>query len=288
MQVTVAATQMACGWERDENLDKAERLIRAAAAAGANIILPQEMFATHFFAFMDWKSDYFALAESVNDSVIIERMARLAKELGVVIPVNFFERANNAYYNTVMMIDADGRRLGIYRKTHIPAGPPGCFEKIYTSPGDTGFQVWKTAFGTLGCAVCWDQWFPESARIMCLLGAELLFYPTGIGSDCHDHWQRTMQGHAAANLTPLIVANRVGSESGEFGTTNFWGRSFVADPFGAVVAEADSEDERFITATFDLEANREARANWGVFRDRRPDAYGPLLTLDGRTPMPVP
>jgi N-carbamoylputrescine amidase len=199
MKVTVAATQMACSWDREENPDKASGIVRAAAKAGANIVLPQEMFSMHFFAFMDWKPEFFSYAETL-DGPTVTRMAELAKDLGVVIPVNFFERANNAYYNTVAMIDADGKALGIYRKTHIPVGPPGCHEKIYTSPGDTGFKVWKTGFGSIGSGICWDQWFPESAR-MCLLGAEILFYPTGIGSDCHDHWQRVMQGHAGANLT---------------------------------------------------------------------------------------
>ncbi|WP_119460191.1 carbon-nitrogen hydrolase [Rhodospirillaceae bacterium SYSU D60014] len=285
MNVTVAATQMACGWDRAANLEKAETVVREAARRGANIVLLQEMFATHFFAFMDWKPEYFALAETVEDSAILKRMGALAKELGVVLPVNFFERANNAYYNTIMVFDADGRELGIYRKSHIPLGPPGCFEKNYTSEGDTGFKAWKTQHGTIGVGVCWDQWFPESARIMCLLGAEILFYPTGIGSDCHGHWQRAMQGHAASNLTPLIAANRVGRESGEFGTTDFWGRSFVAGPTGEIVVEAGSEDQEVITASFDLEAIREKRATWGLFRDRRPDLYGPLLTLDGRTPQ---
>ena len=281
--VTVAATQMSCSWEREENLAKIDGLVRAAAEAGARIVLPQEMFALHFFAFMDWKSEYFAYAEPL-DGPTVRHMAALAKELGVVIPVNFFERANNAYYNTVAVLDADGRTLGIYRKTHIPNGPPGCFEKVYTSPGDTGFRVWDTAHGRIGVGICWDQWFPEAARIMCLQGAELLFYPTGIGSDCHDHWQRVMQGHAGANLTPLVASNRVGTETGELGETTFWGRAFVAGPQGEIVAEADATSESFVTASFDLEANREMRANWGVFRDRRPDAYGPLLTLDGSTP----
>ncbi len=283
MTVTVAATQMSCSWEREENLEKITGLVRAAAAAGAQIILPQEMFAMHFFAFMDWKSECFSYAEPV-DGPTVSHMARLAKELGVVIPVNFFERANNAYYNTVATVDADGTLLGIYRKAHIPNGPPGCFEKVYTSPGDTGFQVWDTAYGRIGVGVCWDQWFPEAARIMCLKGADVLFYPTGIGSDCHDHWQRVMQGHAGANLTPLVASNRVGTEAGEFGETTFWGRAFVTGPQGEIVAEADQVSDSFITASFDIEAIREMRANWGVFRDRRPDAYGPLLTLDGSTP----
>ena len=281
--VTVAATQMSCSWDREENLEKACGIVRDAAAAGAEVVLPQEMFSTHFFAFMDWKSEYFALAETL-DGPTVTRMAALAKELGVVIPVNFFERANNAHYNTCAIVDADGSVLGIYRKTHIPEGPPGCFEKVYTNPGDTGFRVWDTAVGRIGVGICWDQWFPEAARIMCLKGAELLFYPSGIGSDCQDHWQRVMQGHAGANLTPLVCSNRIGRESGEFGTSEFWGRAFVAGPDGAIVAEADTTSDTFVTATFDLEAVRQKRAEWGVFRDRRPEAYGPLMTLDGTTP----
>ena len=212
MRTRLAATQMACSWNMEENLATAERLVRKAAQQGANVILLQEMFATHFFAFMDWKPEYFKFALPVRNNPILQRMSGLAKELGVVLPVNFFERANNAYYNTIMMIDDEGRELGIYRKSHIPMGPPGCFEKVYTSQGDTGFKVWKTRFGNLGVGVCWDQWFPESARCMCVMGADFLFYPTGIGSDCHDHWQITMQGHAAANLTPLVASNRIGQE----------------------------------------------------------------------------
>ena len=289
MLVTVAATQMSCCLDRETNLAKAEGLVRQAAQGGANIVLLQEMFATNFFAFMDWKPESFAFAGPADASnPVLARMQALAQELRVVLPVNFFERANNAYYNTVMVFDADGRDLGIYRKSHIPLGPPGCFEKNFTSEGDTGFRVWNTHFGTIGVGVCWDQWFPETARVMCLQGAELLFFPTGIGSDCHGHWQRTMQGHAAANLTPLVVANRVGEESGQFGSTAFWGRSFVAGPTGEIVAEAGGEDREIITASFDLEAIREMRANWGLFRDRRPDLYQPLLTLDGRTGLPRP
>jgi len=230
---------------------------------------------------MDWKPEYFAFAHPLEGNPIVARMSALAAELNVVLPVNIFERANHAYYNTIVVIDAGGSTLGIYRKSHIPVGPPGCFEKVYTAPGDTGFRAWKTRFGTIGVGICWDQWFPESARIMALKGAELLFYPTGIGSDCHDHWQRVMQGHAGANLAPLVCSNRIGSESGEFGTTNFWGRSFIAGPQGEIAAEAGGADEEVVTATFDLDAIRQMRANWGVFRDRRPDLYGPLLTLDG-------
>jgi N-carbamoylputrescine amidase len=284
MTVTLAAVQMSCGWDKAANLDKAETLIRQAAKAGANIILPQEMFATHFFAFNDWKPEYFALAEPLAESGILRRMQALARELGAVLPVDMFERANHAYYNTVVVIDADGTELGHYRKAHIPVGPPGCFEKIYTSPGDTGFRVWPTAFGTVGVAVCWDQWFPESARCMAVQGADMLFYPTGIGSDCHDHWETVMRGHAGANLTPLVAANRVGTEKGDLGSTTFWGRSFIAGPRGEIVAKAGKTEETVITARFDLDEIRIMRANWGVFRDRRPDLYGPLLTLDGKTP----
>lgn len=231
MTVTVAAVQMACGPDREANPAKAASLVRAAASAGANIVLPQEMFATRFFDFMDWKPSQFALAEPVYGPTV-GAMATLARDLGVVIPVSNYERANNAYYNTVAVIDADGTILGIHRKTHIPVGPPGCFEKVYMSPGDTGFRVWRTAFGSIGVGICWDQWFPEAARIMCLLGAGLLLYPAGIGSECHDHWRRVMQGHGGANLTPLVAANRVGAEAGDLGATNSWGRSFVAGPTG--------------------------------------------------------
>ncbi|MEM7030873.1 MAG: carbon-nitrogen hydrolase, partial [Chloroflexota bacterium] len=268
MKVTLAALQMSCGPDREANLDKAERMIRSAAKEGANIILPQEMFATQFFANFDWSPDYFSWAETVKESGVLARMRRLAKELGVVIPANFFERAGQAYFNTNVIIDADGRDLGLYRKMHMPLGPPSCYEKYYTSPGDTGFSVFETAFGTIGCAVCWDQWFPETARIMALKGAEMLFYPTAIGSDCHDHWQAAMCGHAASNIMPIVTANRVGTEAGRLHTTTFWGRSFITNHKGALLAKAGS-DEEVIVATVDLEENRKARADWGMFRDRR-------------------
>ncbi len=285
MTVTVAATQMACSWDIEENLAKAEELIRAAAAAGAQIVLPQEVFSRHEFQFMDWKPEHFRLAETL-DGPTVSRMRRLAKDLSVVIPANFFERAHNAYYNTVAMIDADGAVLGIYRKSHIPLGAPGCYEKVYSNTGDTGFLAFETAYATIGSGVCWDQWFPESARIMALKGAELLFYPTAIGSDCHDHWETVMRGHAGANVTPLIAANRVGTEKGDLGEVTFWGRSFIAGPRGEILAKADRTSETFITHSFDLEEIRELRAHWGLFRDRRPDLYGPLLTLDGATRQP--
>jgi len=281
MKVTVAATQMACSWNRDENIAKADGLVRQAAGAGANIVLLQEVFASHEFQFMDWKPEHFALAETL-DGPSISAMRALAKELGIVIPTNFFERANNAYFNTVAMIDADGSVLGIYRKSHIPLGAPGCYEKVYSNPGDTGFQAFETAFGTIGSGVCWDQWFPEAARIMALKGAEILCYPTAIGSDCHDHWETVMRGHAAANVMPLVAANRVGREKGDLGEVTFWGRSFIAGPQGQILQKADRTSETFILETFDLDEIRQMRAHWGLFRDRRPDLYGPLLTLDGK------
>jgi N-carbamoylputrescine amidase len=211
----------------------------------------------------------------------------LARELNVVLPLSVFERANNAYYNSLVMIDRDGRRLGVYRKSHIPEGP-GYHEKYYFSPGDTGFRVFPTGSAQVGAAVCWDQWFPEAARSMALQGAELLFYPTAIGSEPHDatidssgHWQRTMQGHAAANVMPLVASNRIGTEKGERYEMTFYGTSFIADHTGAVVAQASRDREEIITASFDLEAIRAYRHAWGVFRDRRPDLYYPLMTMDG-------
>ena len=215
--VTLAATQTACGWDRDANVATAERLVRHAASEGAQIVLLQELFETPYFC-QDQKQEFFALASPVEDHPVLRRMSALAAELQVVLPVSFFERANNAYYNSLAMIDADGRNLGIYRKSHIPDGP-GYQEKYYFNPGDTGFQVFKTRYARVGAAICWDQWFPESARCMALQGAEVLFYPTAIGSepqdaglDSRDHWQRVMQGHAGANLMPLVASNRIGVE----------------------------------------------------------------------------
>ncbi len=286
--VTVAATQMACTWDRDANVGRAEALVREAAGRGAQIVLLQELFETPYFC-KDQKAELFALAAPVEDHPVIARMSALAAELGVVLPVSFFERANTAYYNSLAIIDADGRVLGVYRKSHIPDGP-GYQEKFYFSPGDTGFQVYRTRYATIGAAICWDQWFPESARIMALKGAELLFYPTAIGSepqdaslDSRDHWTRVMQGHAGANLMPLIASNRIGREDAESCGITFYGSSFVAGPQGEIVAQADRESQTVLTASFDLDRLAQQRASWGVFRDRRPEFYGPLLTLDGDT-----
>jgi N-carbamoylputrescine amidase len=205
----------------------------------------------------------------------------------VVLPVSFFERANNSYFNSVAIIDADGHMLGIYRKSHIPTGP-GYQEKFYFSPGDTGFRVWRTRAGTIGVGICWDQWFPEAARIMALMGAELLFYPTAIGSepqepdyDSSEHWQTVMRGHAAANMVPVVASNRIGREVGDSCTVTFYGRSFITDGRGTIVSEADRESETILLYTFDLDRLQRERTAWGLFRDRRPRLYVPILSLDG-------
>ena len=240
-QVTVAATQFACQTNSAANIDKAETLVRRAAAKGAQIVLP----------------------------------------------VSFFERANNAYFNSVMVLDADGETLGLYRKRHIPDGP-GYQEKFYFNPGDTGFRVFETSYAPIGVGICWDQWFPECARSMALQGAEILFYPTAIGSepqdsgiDSRDHWQRVMQGHAGANMMPLVASNRIGTEQGDSFAQTFYGSSFIAGPRGEKIAEAGEAGETVLTARFDLEEMRIDRAAWGFFRDRRPELYTELLTLDG-------
>jgi N-carbamoylputrescine amidase len=286
MLVTFAATQFACTPDAAANLESATRVVRQAAAAGAQVILLQELFETPYFC-KDHLASHFDLARPVAGNPVLERFQGLARELGVVLPFSFFERANNAYFNSLVMIDADGTLLGVYRKSHIPEGP-GYHEKYYFSPGDTGFRVWRTRFGVLGAGICWDQWFPEAARCMALMGAEVLLYPTAIGSepqdsslDSRDHWQRCMQGHAAANVMPLVASNRIGTERGQKYEMTFYGSSFIADPTGAKVAEADRGSEAVLTATFDLEAVRAQRHAWGVFRDRRPELYAPILTLDG-------
>ncbi len=285
-EITVAATQLACTWDLEKNVAAAVELVREAAGRGARIVLLQELFETPYFC-KDRSQAHFALARPAADHPLLARMSTLAAELGVVLPVSFFERANAAYYNSLAVIDADGRNLGLYRKSHIPDGP-GYQEKFYFTPGDTGFKVWRTRHATIGAAVCWDQWFPEAARAMALQGAELLFYPTAIGSepqdaglDSKDHWQRAMQGHAAANMVPLIASNRIGREPGESCALTFYGASFITDQTGAIVAEAGREARAVITASFDLEAIRAQRAAWGLFRDRRPELYGALTTSDG-------
>lgn len=281
-KVVVAATQMSCTWDREATLAKAEKLVREAAAKGANIVLLQELFETPYFC-QRHDFEYMDLATTLEENPAVKRFQEVAKELDVVIPVSFFERAGNAAFNSIAIIDADGTVLGKYRKTHIPDGMPYA-EKFFFTPGDTGFKVWKTKYGTIGVGICWDQWFPEAARCMALLGAEILFYPTAIGSepvlqtDSKPHWQRCMQGHAAANIMPVVASNRIGHEVQKDSEMTFYGSSFIADETGGLVAEADRETESVITAEFDLDAIAQKRREWGVFRDRRPEMYGTLLT----------
>jgi N-carbamoylputrescine amidase len=280
-QVTFAATQFAATPDRAANVARAESLVRAAAGQGANVILLQELFESLYFC-QDQLAQHFSLAAPFDGNALVARMAALAGELGVVLPVSFFERAGHAHFNSLAMIDADGRVLGLYRKSHIPDGP-GYQEKFYFTPGDTGFKVWQTRLGTFGAGICWDQWFPEAARAMALMGAEALFYPTAIGSepppapplDSRDHWRRVMQGHAAANMMPLVASNRTGAERLSTEIT-FYGSSFIADATGAIVAELGRHDEGVVTAAFDLDAIARQRAGWGLFRDRRPELYGVL------------
>ncbi|EQL87303.1 N-carbamoylputrescine amidase [Vibrio parahaemolyticus SBR10290] len=273
-----AALQLTKSWDLEENLAKAKKAIREAAQNGANVILPQELFAAPYFC-KKQEAKYFELAEETANSHLIQEMSALAKELGVVIPVSYFEKAGNTFFNSLVMIDADGTVLDNYRKSHIPDGP-GYSEKYYFSPGDTGFKVWQTKFGKFGAGICWDQWFPELARSLALHGAEAIFYPTAIGSepqdptlDSRDHWQRTMQGHSAANLVPVIASNRVGTEVDDGIETTFYGSSFITDHTGAKIAEAPREGETIIYAEIDLAATAKARHAWGLFRDRRPDLY---------------
>tara|TARA_R110000868_G_scaffold4419_4_gene27767 strand:- start:1716 stop:2606 length:891 start_codon:yes stop_codon:yes gene_type:complete len=291
-ELTVAATQMACTADADENIANAERLVTQAAEKGARFILLQELFETPYFC-KDMAPDLLHLAVPVENNPAVKAMRALAKRLGVVLPVSIYERANNALYNTLVMVDTDGEVLGLYRKSHIPDGP-GYSEKYYFSPGDTGLKVWDTKVGRIGAAVCWDQWFPEAARLLALKGADIICYPTAIGSEPHDatihsrdHWQRTMQGHAAANMTPVVASNRIGKEQGRTCDITFYGSSFIADNTGAKVAEAGETEEAVLTATFDLEKLRRTKIEWGVFRDRRVDLYADLLSLDGTTRHPT-
>jgi len=296
-KVTVSATQMKCTWNREENILSAERLVRKAADNGANIILLQELFETPYFPQIE-DFDYLLLARPRENNPTIAKMCQLAKELKVVLPVSFYENAGLVRFNTTAVIDADGEVLGYYRKTHIP-DDMGYYEKFYFSPGNTGFRVWDTRYAKIGVGICWDQWFPEAARIMSLKGAELLFYPTAIGTFAvptseihqqnpdHDHWQNTMLGHAAANMAPVIASNRIGIEIEPKSDTaiKFWGASFISDNRGNKIAESDHETEDVILATFDRDELAAYRREVCVFRDRRPEMYQDLLTLEGRQPI---
>lgn len=280
-KVTVAATQMSCSWDREDTLKKADTMVREAAKAGAQIILLQELFETPYFC-QQHNYDYIRLATKLEENPAVLHFRKLAKELDVVIPVSFFESAGNLNFNSVAVIDADGTIMGVYRKTHIPDGLP-YGEKFYFAPGDTGFKVWDTKYAKIGIGICWDQWFPECARSMALQGCELLMYPTAIGTelqldiDSKDHWQRCMQGHAAANIMPVIASNRIGRED-DVTSMTFYGSSFITDETGEKVEEADKVTQTVLTHTFDLDEIALRRRDWGVYRDRRPSMYGTLLT----------
>ncbi|NQV97445.1 MAG: N-carbamoylputrescine amidase [Acidimicrobiaceae bacterium] len=285
-KLSVAAIQMSMTTDIASNIATAERLVRSAVVQGAQIILIPELFEGPYFC-KDQSIQDLERAKEMSSHPTVTHFCKIAKELNVVLPISVYERANNSLFNSVAIIDADGQVLGTYRKSHIPNGP-GYNEKFYFSPGDTGFRVWKTRHAKIGVGICWDQWFPEAARVMALRGAEILFYPTAIGSEPQDpdwdssgHWQRAMQGHAASNLTPVVAANRTGLEVGNPTSITFYGSSFICDATGAIVAEADRTEEKVLLATFDLDEQQLARNAWGLFRDRRPELYQPLMTLDG-------
>ena len=285
-EVTLAATQMTCSKNSSENIDKAESIIRKAAGMGAQIILIQELFESTYFC-MDQKDELFGLSKPFENHPTLAKMSQLASELKVVLPVSFFEKANRAHYNAIAVINADGNVLGKYRKSHIPDGP-GYQEKFYFNPGDTGFVVWDTAYAKIGIGICWDQWFPEVARILTLKGAEVLLYPTAIGGepeddgfDSSDMWQRAMIGHSAANQIPVVASNRIGTEQGEEISNYFYGRSFITNHVGDKIAEAGRDKEEVLIGKVNLDEAENLRNVWGVFRDRRTDLYSDLLKLDG-------
>ena len=287
-KVTLGSIQMSMSWNKQDTLDKAEKLVRKAASQGAQIILLPELFETPYFC-QEKNYDFYNLATSLEENEAINRFKPIAKELDIVLPISFYERDGNAFFNTVALINNDGEVQGIYRKTHIP-DDHFYQEKFYFTPGDTGFKVWPTKYGCIGVGICWDQWFPESARAMALLGAEMLLYPTAIGSepvlecDSMPHWQRAMQGHAASNIMPLMASNRIGLETVKPSDANnhqsssltFYGSSFITDQTGAIVEQASRDQEEILIHTFDLDEIRDMRISWGVFRDRRPEHYGPL------------
>lgn len=279
--VKVAAVQMQMNEDKNANILKAESMVREAARNGANIILIPELFEGYYFC-KDMDKKYFEWAQPRENNPLIAHFSALAKELGVVLPISYFERDGDRYFNSLVMIDSDGTVMENYRKTHIPDGP-GYEEKFYFEPGDTGFKVWKTAFGNVGVGICWDQWFPETARSLTLMGADMIFYPTAIGSepeigvDSALHWQRVQMGHSAANIIPVIAANRIGEEVGESCTLTFYGSSFITDHTGAKVAEASRNQEEILYSEFDPATIREHRHYWGLVRDRRPECYGEIV-----------
>lgn len=283
MIVKVAATQLSISWDIENNIKKAEEMVRKAAKAGAKIILLQELFKTPYFCQIE-NYEYFKLAENFKDSQLIKHFQKLAKDLDVVLPISFFEKDGNVFFNSLVMIDADGSLVGKYRKAHIPTGQ--CYEeKFYFSPGDDDFKVFATKYGKIGIGICWDQWFPEVARVLALEGAEIILYPTAIGSepvldkDSKEHWQQVMRGHAAANIIPVVASNRVGVEKDTNTSMEFFGSSFICDEYGQMVISLDRKEEGFITYDFDFDKINHQRISWGVFRDRRPDLYRRLIKL---------
>lgn len=287
-KIKVAAVQLSMSDNIRENINNAEKYVRIAAGDGANIILLPELFENLYFC-QEKNYDYYKLATSVEDNPTVNHFKDVCRELNVVIPISFYEKNINSVYNSVAVIDADGTILGIYRKSHIP-DDHYYQEKFYFTPGNTGFKVWNTKFGKIGIGICWDQWFPEAARCMALMGAELLLYPTAIGSepildvDSMPHWRRCMQGHAAANIMPVMAANRIGTEvvtpdkanNNQTSSLCFYGSSFITDATGGIIESADRESECVITAEFDLDEINEMRFSWGIFRDRRPELYTPI------------
>lgn len=284
-KVTVAAIQMKCNGTREENIRRTVGFVEEAAKNGANIILPSELFETNYFC-QEKQYEHYKLALPVEENEAVKELQKVAAAYQVVIPVSVYEREGNSFYNTVVMLDADGSIMGTYRKTHIP-DDHFYQEKFYFTPGDTGFKVWDTRYGKIGVGICWDQWFPEAARCMALMGAEILCYPTAIGSepilecDSMPHWRRCMQGHSAANLMPVIAANRIGYEkispceenNHQESALEFYGSSFITDETGEIVADGSRDKEEILYAEIDLDAAEDMRLSWGVFRDRRPEMY---------------
>ena len=289
MQTKLAVVQMSMTSNTDQNVEKAISFVRDAVARGANLVLLPELFENLYWCQVQ-REQYFSLANPLESHPFIPKFQALAKELNVVLPISFFERANHAYFNSLAMIDLSGELLGLYRKSHIPDGP-GYTEKYYFNPGDTGFKAFPTSAGNVGAGICWDQWYPESARAMALQGAEILLYPTAIGSepeaagtpDTRHMWQRVMIGHAVANLCYLGAANRVGTETVEGLVQSYYGSSFICDYTGEKMSEANDTEETILISELNLETAKVFRASFGFFRDRRPELYGSLLTLDGKT-----
>ena len=282
----VACSQISCTWDQDKNIDKAEQLINKAVKKGVNIFLLQELFTSPYFC-SSQDPKFFKLAQPFENNNLIEKFSKIASKFSVVLPVSFFEKDKNSYYNSVAIIDSNGEVLGKYRKSHIPQNP-GYEEKYYFSPGNSGFKVWETRVCKIGVGICWDQWFPEVSRILTLKGAEVLLYPTAIGGepeddgfDSSDMWQRAMIGHSAANQIPVVASNRIGTEQGEEISNYFYGRSFITNHVGDKIAEAGRDKEEVLIGKVNLDEAENLRNVWGVFRDRRTDLYNDLLKLDG-------